>query len=89
MGNSPIVQAETMTSIMVAMRVKKSLRMSCMPLTMRWPSCTAGCSAAKESLTKIMSATPRVAWLPLCMAMPRLAFLSESTSLTPSPIIAT
>ena len=35
------------------------------------------------------SATPRVAWLPLPIAIARLAFFSESTSFTPSPIIAT
>ena len=36
-----------------------------------------------------MSATPRVAWLPLCIATARLARFSDSTSFTPSPIIAT
>ncbi len=60
-----------------------------MPLTIRWPSETAGASDANESLSRTMSATERVAWVPDCIAMPRLAFLSESTSLTPSPIIAT
>jgi hypothetical protein len=63
--------------------------MSVMPLTMRCPSSTAGASAAKESSISTMSATLRVAWLPLCIATPRFACFSESTSLTPSPIMAT
>jgi hypothetical protein len=56
---------------------------------MRWPSVMACGSTANESFVSTMSATPRVAWLPLCIAMPKSAFLSESTSLTPSPVIAT
>ena len=35
------------------------------------------------------SATPRVAGLPLSMAMPRSARLRAMTSFTPSPIMAT
>ena len=60
-----------------------------MPLMMRWPSWTAGARAANESSVSTMSATLRVAWLPLAMATARFDFLSDSTSLTPSPIIAT
>jgi hypothetical protein len=60
-----------------------------MPLRIRWPSLNAAGSAANESLSSTMSATPRVAARPLCMEMPIFARLSDSTSLTPSPIIAT
>ena len=88
-GNTPIISDDTISSAIVKMRVKNRRKMSCMPLTMRWPSCTAGASAANESFIKTMSATARVAWLPLCIEMPRLAFFSDNTSLTPSPIMAT
>ena len=88
-GKSPMTSEVTIRSPTVMIRVRKSRRMSCIPLRIRWPSSTAGASAENESSVRTMSATPRAAWLPLCMAMPRLAFLSESTSFTPSPIIAT
>ena len=60
-----------------------------MPLRMRCPSRNAEGKLAKESLSSTISATLRVAWLPLCMAMPKSAFFNERTSFTPSPIIAT
>ena len=63
--------------------------MSCIPLRIRCPSLTACATAANESPISTRSATPRVAWLPLPIAMARFAFLSDSTSFTPSPIIAT
>ena len=88
-GNSPITSAETISSAIDRMRVRNRRRMSCMPLTMRCPSLTAGASAANESFIRMMSATARVACVPLSMAMPRFDFFSESTSFTPSPIIAT
>ena len=49
----------------------------------------AGRKTPKESFNRIISVTSRAAPLPLCIAIPREAFLSASTSLTPSPIIAT
>ncbi len=60
-----------------------------MLLTMRVPSFRAKGMAEKESPSSTIAATLRVALLPLSMAMPILAFFSDSTSLTPSPIMAT
>ena len=60
-----------------------------MPLRMRWPSRKALGSTANESPMSTRSATPRVAGLPLSMAMPRSARLRAITSFTPSPIMAT
>ena len=88
-GKTPMMSDETMRAASVAIRVRKSARIPCIPLTIRWPSSTAGASAANESFMRTMSATPRVAWLPLCIATATLARLRESTSFTPSPIIAT
>ena len=79
----------TISIALVKMRTMKMRRMSFMPLKMRCPSRNAQGSAANESFSSTMSATPRAAWLPPCMAMATSAFLSEMTSLTPSPIIAT
>ena len=70
-------------------RVRNSRRMPCIPLRIRLPSSTAAASAPNESWIRIRSATPRVAWLPLPIAIASCAFLSERTSFTPSPTIAT
>ena len=88
-GNVITTRLLTTTRPTVAIRVRNSRRMSCIPLRMRWPSSTAWATAANESCIRTRSATPRVAWLPLPMAIARFAFLSDSTSFTPSPIIAT
>ena len=47
-----------------------SLRMSLIPLTVRFPSTIAWGRAMKLSLANTMSATPRAAPLPLCTATP-------------------
>ena len=88
-GNETTTSELTTTSPTVAIRVRNSFRMSCIPLMIRCPSSTAWATAAKESSIRTRSATPRVAWLPLPIEMARLAFLSDRTSFTPSPIIAT
>ena len=88
-GKKPMTRAETMSMPSDRMRVRKTRRMSCMPLRMRWPSPMAEARAEKPSSMRMRSATPRVAWLPLPMAMARLERFSESTSLTPSPVMAT
>ena len=85
----PISATNGMTSAREKMRTAKMLRMSCMPLRMRWPSRKAAGSTPNESLMSTRSATPRAAGLPLCMAMPRSARLSAITSFTPSPTMAT
>jgi hypothetical protein len=56
---------------------------------MRLPSWKAGRRAENESSSSTISATLRVALLPLCMAMPNWAFFTARTSFTPSPIMAT
>ena len=86
---SPSSAAPKMTMAMYIARDRNRYRLSCMPLMIRWPSTTASGSAANESSSSTMSAAARVAWLPLCIEMPSCAWRSDSTSLTPSPIIAT
>jgi len=88
-GKIPMTIDVTTRRPTVMIRLRNSRRMLCIPLRMRWPSSTAGASEANESFVSTMSATARAAWLPLCIAIPRFAFLSERTSFTPSPIIAT
>src|SRR6266511_1086426 len=56
---------------------------------MRWPSRIASGRIEKSSRTSTRSATPRVAGLPLCIAMPTSAVRTGRMSLTPSPVIAT
>ena len=61
----------------VAMRARNSLRMSCMPLMMRWPSATAGASDANESSSSTMSATARVACVPRLHRDAQIGFLQR------------
>lgn len=59
-----------------------------LPITRR-PSATTEGSVAKLSFSSTIWATARVASLPEPIATPMSASLSASTSLTPSPVIAT
>ena len=88
-GKWPMTSDETMTRPTADTRVRKSRRMSCIPLRMRLPSSTALASDPKESSRRTRSATPFVAWLPAPIATARFDFFSDRTSFTPSPIIAT
>ena len=85
----PTSDAPRMTRVMYSTRVRNTARLSCMPAMIRWPSMTASGSAENESSSSTMSATARVAWLPLCIEMPSCACLSDRMSLTPSPTMAT
>ena len=86
---SPTILIAMMSSIEVTTRAKNRYSEIDSPPMMRRPSVKAGSNAANESFSRIISATLRVTLLPLSIAMPSLAFLSDSASFTPSPIMAT
>ncbi len=89
-GNPPRTKVTAMMiSETVNTRTRKRFSTLCRPRRMRCPSRNAAGTAANESFSRMISAAARVACAPLCMAIPRFAFLMESTSFTPSPVMAT
>src|SRR5829696_1527234 len=60
-GNVPTIPTAMISKAKKKVRVRKSLRTSCIPAMMRWPSVMACGSTANESLVSTISATPRVA----------------------------
>ena len=69
--------------------VRKSAAERCRLLMDRLPSATTAGIEAKSLSTKTISATLRAASEPAAMATEQSASLSASTSLTPSPVMAT
>ena len=86
---SSMVPTATASRVAHTVLVMNRLATRSMLAVTRRPSATTPGSVANVPSSSTSSATGLVAGAPEPMAMPRSASLSASTSLTPSPVIAT